>query len=196
METSTEEKIIQAAEKVFVRDGYDGARMQTIADEAEINKAILHYYFRSKEKLFQQVLVRKIKAFLPTILEIIETEMTILQKLEALVDGYLKMLSENPRLPMFVLFSTYRNPVILEQIPREVFHGLIGFIKKAIRNGELEKCDPEHLLVSIMGMCIFPYVAKPIASHVLGKSDDEYLLFLKHRKKEIMTLLRELVNES
>ncbi|MBK8503879.1 MAG: TetR/AcrR family transcriptional regulator [Saprospiraceae bacterium] len=194
METSTEEKIIQAAEKVFVRDGYDGARMQSIADEAEINKAMLHYYFRSKEKLFQQILTGKIKAFLPTILGIIQAEMTILQKFEAVVDGYLKMLSENPRLPIFILFSTYRNPVILEQLPREVFHGLIGFIKKAIRNGELKKVDPEHLLVSMMGMCVFPYVAKPIASHMLGKSDDEYLLFLRNRKKEIMTLLKELVN--
>lgn len=187
---------MQAAEKVFVRDGYDGARMQSIADEAEINKALLHYYFRSKEKLFQQVLVQKIKAFLPKIVGIIEAEMTILQKFEAIVDGYLKMLRDNPRLPMFVLFSTYRDPVILEQFPREVFHGLIASIKKAIRNGELKRVDPEHLLVSIMGMCIFPYVAKPIASHMLGKSDDEYLLFLRHRKKEIMTLLRELVNES
>lgn len=185
---------MQAAEKIFVRDGYDGARMQSIADEAEINKAMLHYYFRSKEKLFQQVLVQKINAFLPKIIGLVQAELTILEKFEAIVDGYLKMLTDNPRLPMFVLFSTYRNPVILEQFPQEVFHSLIGFIKKAIRSGELKKVDPEHLLVSIMGMCIFPYVARPIASHMLGKSDDEYLSFLRHRKKEIMTLLKELVN--
>jgi AcrR family transcriptional regulator len=194
LETSTEEKIIQAAEKVFVRDGYDGARMQSIADEAEINKAMLHYYFRSKEKLFQHILTGKIRAFLPTILEVIQTEMTILQKLEAVVDAYLIMLSKNPRLPMFILFSTYRNPAILEQLPREIFHGLIGIIKKAIKNRELKKVDPEHLIVSIMGMCIFPYVARPIASHMLGKADDEYLLFLKNRKREVMTLLIELVH--
>ena len=194
MESNTEDKIMQAAEKVFVRDGYDGARMQTIADEAEINKAMLHYYFRSKDKLFERVLVRKIKAFIPTITGIIQTEMAIIQKFEAIVDGYLKMLSDNPQLPMFVLFSTYRNPSILEQFPKEVFHGLIGLVKKAVKNGELKKVDPEHLLLSIMGMCIFPYVAKPIASHLLGKPDAEYHLFLKNRKREIMTIINELVN--
>ena len=193
MELSTEEKIIQAAEKVFIRAGYDGARMQDIADEAEINKALLHYYFRSKEKLFEQILQRKMMAFLPKIQLIVKTEMTVLDKFEGIVDGYLKMLSENPRLPIFLLFSTYRNPDILEHMPREVFNDLISFLRKAIKQGSLKKIDPEHLLLSIMGMCVFPFVARPIASHMLGKSDDQYLKFLKLRKKEIMSLLEELV---
>lgn len=193
MELSTEEKIIQAAEKVFIRAGYDGARMQDIANEAEINKALLHYYFRSKEKLFEQILQRKMKAFLPKIQLIVKTEMTVLDKFEAIVDGYLKMLSENPRLPIFLLFSAYRNPDILEHMPHEVFTDLISFLKQAIKQGALKKIDPEHLLLSIMSMCVFPFVARPIASHMLGKSDDQYIKFLKLRKKEIMSLLQELV---
>lgn len=193
MELSTEEKIIQAAELIFVRDGYDGARMQDIADEADINKALLHYYFRSKEKLFQQILKRKMQAFLPKIQLIVQTEMSVRDKLEAIVDGYLQMLFENPRLPIFVIFSAYRDPSILEHMPRPVFSDLMGFLRNAMKKGLLKKVDPEHLLVSIMGMCVFPFVAKPIASHMLGKPDEEYGRFLKNRKKEIMRILEELI---
>lgn len=193
MESNTEEKIILAAEKVFVRDGYDGARMQDIADEAEINKALLHYYFRSKEKLFEQILLQKIKTFLPKILVIVKTDMTVIEKFEAIVEGYLQMLQANPQLPMFVLFSIYRNNSFLDQMPREVFSSLLAFFKNSIKKGELKKLDPAQLLLSIMGMCIFPYVARPIASHMLGKTNEEYLDFLKNRKKEIMLILKELV---
>ncbi len=194
MEINTEDRILQAAEKIFVRDGYDGARMQDIADEAGINKALLHYYFRSKDKLFQQILMQKLQSFLPKILVIVDAEKTVLEKFEAIVDGYLQMLAANPQLPIFVLFSIYRNPSFLEHMPRELFSGLIDFFKKAIRKGELKKLDPEQLVLSIIGMCIFPFVAKPVASHMLGRSEEEYLDFLKNRKKEIMIVLRGLVN--
>ena len=188
-ELNTEDKIIKAAEKVFVRDGYDGARMQAIADEAEINKAMLHYYFRSKEKLFEQIIQRKMTAFLPKIQMILQTEMSVIDKLEAIVEGYLGMLTKNPQLPMFLLFSTYRNPDILQHMPRQVFGELVHFLNQAIKSGELTKVDPEHLVLSIMGMCIFPFVAQPIASHMLGKEKEEYIKFLKGRKKEIMKIL-------
>lgn len=184
MEVTTEDKIIQAAEKIFVRDGYDGARMQDIANEAEINKALLHYYFRSKEKLFQQILRRKMQAFLPKIQKIVHTDLPVLGKLEAIVEGYLQMLFANPRLPIFLIYSAYRDPSILEHMPREIFDDLIRFLRKAIKEGELKKVDPEQLVVSIMGMCVFPFVARPIASHMLGKDEEQYSIFLKKRKKK------------
>lgn len=192
MEFTTEDKIIQAAEKIFVRDGYDGARMQDIANEAEINKALLHYYFRSKEKLFQQILQRKMSTFLPKIQMIVKADMTVPAKLEAIVEGYLQMLFANPRLPIFLIYSAYRDPSILEHMPREIFDDLIGFLRKAIKQGEMKKVDPEQLIVSIMGMCVFPFVARPIASHMLGKDEEEYSRFLKKRKREILRILEEL----
>ena len=194
-ERSTEEKIVQAAEKIFVRDGYDGARMKDIAEEAGINKALLHYYFRSKANLFEKILHSKLSAFLPQVTMAVKGEASIHDKFEGLVDGYLNMLQSNPQLPMFILFSIYRNPDFAQRLPREIFTTLIAFFKKAMRAKQLKRVDPEHLLINIMSMCVFPYVARPMATHMMGKTTVEYNDFLAKRKKEILKVLHELVEK-
>ncbi len=196
MELDTEGKILMAAEKVFIRDGYDGARMQEIADEAEINKAMLHYYFRTKDKLFEQILKKKLMVFFPRVKDAVESDIGTLQKFEAIVDAYLDMLSDNPQLPMFILYSLNRNMAFLQFIPAGMGKVLTRFIRTAIRNGELKKTNPEHLLASLIGMCVFPYLAKPMICHLLDKSDREYDRFLQRRKGEIMNVIKGLVVNS
>lgn len=170
--------------------------MQDIANEAEINKALLHYYFRSKEKLFEHILQRKMKDFIPRIQAVLRKEMSVMDKLEGIVDGYLRMLSQNPRLPIFLLYSTYRNPAIMQHMPHEIFRDLIAFIDDAIQKKQLKKLDPSQFLLSLLGMCFFPFVAWPVASHMLEKSESEYVAFLKGRKVEIMKVIRELAYET
>lgn len=73
-EHHSEEAILKAAHAVFLRRGFYGTRMQEIADEACINKALLHYYFRSKDKIFEAVFLDSLKIFLPQILEILDSD--------------------------------------------------------------------------------------------------------------------------
>ena len=139
VETTTEQKILMAAEKIFIRDGMDGARMKDIAEEAGINKALLHYYFRSKENLFEKILQDKLMTFLPKVTSALQVKMSIRDKFEVLVDSYLGMLRENPKLPIFVLFSIYRNPAFTQKMPRDIFTVLVAFFKKEIRNKKLKR---------------------------------------------------------
>ncbi len=185
-DTTNETKILIAAEKEFIQKGYDGARMQKIADEAGINKAMLHYYFRSKEKLFTQVLLVKITEFLPKVGAAFHSENTLVKKIEIFVDSYLGLLADNPRLPMFVLSSIQKNPDFLRHIPNHFIQGIIEYFQLEIDNGNVNPVDPRHFILSIIGMCIFPYIGRPMAQHLLSMTDSEYQVFLESRKPELL----------
>lgn len=106
----TETRILEAAKKVFIRKGLDGSRMQEIANEAGINKALLHYYFRSKQKLFEAVFSYAFIKFLPKVTEVLNADMPFLKKIEIFIDNYIDLLIENPFLPIFILNELYRQP--------------------------------------------------------------------------------------
>src|SRR3954452_616752 len=107
---STEEKILNAAKKVFLTKGMDGARMQDIADEAGINKALLHYYFRSKDKLFEQIFLKVTTSFLPKIFLILKGEDTLFEKIERFCEVYITQIIKTPYVPIFILNEINRQP--------------------------------------------------------------------------------------
>ncbi len=185
---NTENQILIAARDVFIVKGYEGARMQEIADQAGINKALLHYYFRSKEKLFEAVFSEVAANLFPAMKHLLEAEIGIKEKITFFVKMYLKALHENPFIPAFVIntlnsnpesFLKYIkksgvNPILLQtQIEDEVSRGLIRTIKA------------EHLLVNIIAMCIFPFVARPIVQTIFNMEHDEYQAYLEDRGNEI-----------
>ncbi len=185
---NTENQILIAARDVFIIKGYEGARMQEIADQAGINKALLHYYFRSKEKLFEAVFSEVAANLFPAMKHLLEAEIGIKEKITFFVKMYLKALHENPFIPAFVIntlnsnpesFLKYIkksgvNPILLQtQIEDEVSRGLIRTIKA------------EHLLVNIIAMCIFPFVARPIVQTIFNMEHDEYQAYLEDRGNEI-----------
>src|SRR5258706_4583523 len=100
---TTEERILDAARKVFVRNGMSGARMQDIADEAGINKALLHYYFKNKRKLFEEIFMEAADELFPRINKIFRSEESLFVKIERFCDEYISVVLENPYLPLFVL---------------------------------------------------------------------------------------------
>ena len=124
--SSTEEKIKQAAKKVFLQKGYAGTRTRDIAEEAGINLALLNYYFRSKQKLFEVVILEKIQKLLITILPAIHDESTTIEeKIDLVVSNYIDMLTENPDLPIFILselqkgsFEAFPAVPIVEQVKK------------------------------------------------------------------------------
>lgn len=185
---NTENQILIAARQVFILKGYEGARMQEIADHAGINKALLHYYFRSKEKLFEAVFSEVASNLFPAMKQILETELGLKEKITMFIHIYLKALAENPFIPAFVINTLNTNPynflkyikksglnpkLLQKQIDEEVVLGLIRPIKA------------EHLLVNIIAMCIFPFVARPIVQNIFGMNTDEYQAYLDSRQSEV-----------
>ncbi len=182
---STEEKIKAAARKVFTLKGYAATRTRDIAEEAGINLALLNYYFRSKEKLFELVAAEKIQQLFGLIGPVINDRSTSLQtKLERIATAYIDTLSEHPDLPLFVLSEIRRKPEWLSgRIPIGEMVRKSSFVQQV-----REKCPgihPIHFLMNILGMCVFPFVSSPvfIAAGVIDNNGFKKLL--EERKKLI-----------
>ena len=186
---TTEKTILEAAKKIFLVKGFDGARMQEIADEAGMNKALLHYYFRSKDKLFDAIFQEAFQQFLPKVAEIMMTEKPLFEKIEFFIDSYITMLSNNPHLPVFVMHEINRNPERLINIMKSsgVKPEILGLmIQKEIDAGTIRPINPVHLIINILGMCLFPYMGRPIIQgFIFNNNSEAYQKFLSERKEEI-----------
>ncbi len=189
IDDSAERKILEAAKRVFQHKGMFGARMQEIADEAGINKAMLHYYFRSKDKLFDAVFQDAAKNFFSKIRELISVDKPLFEKIEYFVENYLELLLQNAFIPAFIITEVHQNPDRIKNMflqsgvnPELIFS---NDIKSAISLGIIHPIDPKQLIINIVGLCVFPVAAKPIITNMLKLREDEYQLFIEVRKKEV-----------
>ncbi|MFN8254858.1 MAG: TetR/AcrR family transcriptional regulator [Bacteroidales bacterium] len=187
---NTEEKILEAAKEVFLEKGSDGTRMQEIADRAGINKSLLHYYYRSKEKLFGAVFKFAFSQFLPRIYDIFSNEKDLFVFIRQFVAVYIDTITKNPFIPMFILGEINKNKpglflslLKISGINPEFFRERI---KKEINAGKIKPIDPNQLIVNTIGMCVFPFIARPLLEVVLFNKDTEaYDNFIESRKTEV-----------
>jgi AcrR family transcriptional regulator len=187
---TTEERILKAAKKVFVQKGMAGARMQDIADEAGINKAMLHYYFRNKEKLFEVIFVEAAGKLFPRINAIFSSDQPLFEKIESFCEEYISMITDNPYLPLFVLNEINQDP---EYFMQKVLSGktrpqpekFLQQIEREIKKGTIKRISPLQLLMNLLSMTIFPFVAKPMFMKNLGLDELQFLSIMEQRKKEI-----------
>lgn len=186
---NTEQKILAAARQVFIEKGMDGARMQDIADRAGMNKALLHYYFRSKEKLFEMVFMEQASQFLPKVGSIMMSDAPLFTKIEQFVEVYIDKLTENPFMPLFILNELNRQPesFILKiwgekRPPVQMF--AMQVVEEA-KKGTIRPIEPPQLIVNMVSMCIFPFVAKPMIKWVTQMDDEAFTQFIQKRKTEV-----------
>jgi AcrR family transcriptional regulator len=186
---NTEEKILNAAQTVFIHKGMDGARMQEIADEAGINKALLHYYFRTKEKLFGAIFKKVFMQIFPNIMAMVHSKLPIENKLEIFIEKYIDLLQKNPFLPTFILKEMNRDPDFLASIlksngvhPKEIF----AMFEKEMDAGRIRRMDPCDLLINILSLSIFPIAAKPLMTIMFFENDKKaYDEFISKRKETV-----------
>ena len=193
-EISTEDKILLAASKVFTEKGFAGARTRDIADEAGINLALLNYYFRSKEKLFDQVMKVKIVLLFGKIIPIISNEKTTIEeKIDLASEKYFELLSKNPNLPLFVISEIQKkNSDIKSILPVEKIlmnSVIIQQIKE--KNPEL---NPFHFLLNFLGMTVFPFLARPVFQNFHIMNDDEFQKFVEERKTLVPQWIKLILN--
>ena len=186
---NTENQIRNAAREVFISRGFEGARMQEIADHAGINKALVHYYFRSKEKLFDAVFSEVAANLFPAMKQVIEAELGIKEKITFFIKIYLKVLHENPFIPAFVINTLNTNPErFLKYIKKSGINPM--YLQKQIDDeaaqGLIRQVKAEHLVVNIIAMCIFPFVARPIVQNIFDMTDEKYQQYLESRQNEII----------
>ena len=186
---NTEKRILEAARKVFHIKGFSGARMQEIADEAKINKAMLNYYYRSKDKLFEAVFREAAQDFFPKVFQLVNSDLPFFEKIEFFVESYLSFLQNNMCIPGFILNELAQNPQRLKDFfaenkikPPEKF---LQEINDAVNSGLIIPIEPQTLILNILSLCIFPVVAKPIIETVFNLNEENYNLMIEARKKEV-----------
>jgi len=180
-EPETQRRILCSAEKVFYRQGYDGARMQEIADEAGINKALLHYYFRSKERLFDAVFSDAVLRLVPPVFAVMNINAPLMDKVRAFVDAYFSTVVNNPFLPGFVVHEMHRNPSRFSEIIQ------------GAESGKLVPMEAEQFMLNLLSLCAFPFVAAGAMQAVSGKNDTEYQQLLEERRQLIPEWMTRLV---
>lgn len=158
---STEDKIKAAASVVFTQKGYAATRTRDIAEASGINLALLNYYFRSKEKLFDIVMHEKMNKFFGVVAGVVEDSSTTLEeKTATIVNNYLDMLSANPDLPIFILSEIRANPArfaLRFPLSRIVDSEFMKQIKK-----KRPDLHPVQFLMNLLGLIVFPFIMKPV----------------------------------
>ena len=193
-EISTEDKILLAASKVFTEKGFSGTRTRDIADEAGINLALLNYYFRSKEKLFDQVMKVKIVLLFGQIIPIVTNQKTSLdEKIDLATEKYFEILSKNPNLPLFIISEIQKkNSDITTYLP----------IEKVVKDAHIIKqiqerkpdANPFHFLINYLSMTVFPFVARPILNGFNVMNEVEFKTFVNERRKLIPVWIKAMLD--
>ena len=191
-----ETQILNAATDVFLEKGKDGATMQDIAARAGVNKALLHYYFRSKDRLYEKVFARQVDEFFGRFAELIPQTDDIREFLESFVSNYIDRLVAHPQLPGFMLWEIKQGGATAGKLIRKkVFRGrksgtpLDSVIQKAVRDGTIRPVDPANFILNLISMCIFPVVGRPVIEKILPEVRITSPEFLEKRKKEILALV-------
>jgi AcrR family transcriptional regulator len=185
-DSTTEERIRVAARKLFTRHGYDAVKTRDIAAESGINLALLNYYFKSKEKLFEKIMQENMKEFMQGISGIVNDEQTNLEsKIKRLVEYYLDMLMSNPDMPLFVLSHAKKKGSKLNF--RETFaqSHFMKQIQEAVKEGKIAPINPLNLMLNIVGLSIFPFIGRHIFQNEKGITEDAFIALMAERKKMI-----------
>ena len=186
---TTEGQILEAAKNVFQRKGMDGSRMQEIADEAGINKALLHYYYRSKQMLFEAVFKNAFSLMAPQLNSILNDDSSIEDKISHFTHNYLTFMNKHPYLPKFIIMEVNRNPDFLSKV-----QGIAGFpslekfkkqVESEVSNGTIKPVKAEQLFINIMALNIFPFVAKPMIKAFVNIDDKTFKQLMDERKTAV-----------
>mgnify|MGYP003640276855 CR=1 FL=1 len=190
---NTEEQILNAAKNVFQSKGMDGARMQEIADKAGINKAMLHYYYRSKQLLFEAVFKHAFSILAPQLNNILNDDSSIEDKVKNFTFNYISFVSQHPYLPNFIIQELNRNPdFILKIKENEGFPNLSKFkiqVNKEIEEGIIKPISAEQLFINILALNIFPFVATPLIMAFSNVDRQAYKKLMEERKIEVANFI-------
>ncbi|MDO9578496.1 MAG: helix-turn-helix domain-containing protein [Candidatus Cloacimonadales bacterium] len=185
--TKAEEKIFSAAKEEFIEKGFDGARMQAIADRAGISKAALHYYYRSKEKLFKKVVNFIFNMVFNSVKQKIEEKLSFEEKVHFIISMYIDTILQHKHMAFFLFSELMKHPQILDELikKQEKITTLSAAYQAELEKGKIRSIEPRHLILNVVSMCIYPILGSPLIIRILGFSKTEYDAFLQERKEQV-----------
>lgn len=201
-EAATEQRILDAARTVFLRRGTAGARMQEIAHEASVNQALLHYYFRSKERLSAAIFQQIASRIFPALAQTLGADIPLDDKIDRLIEIYLDNLSRNLFVPGYLISELHHHPERVQQLlsgaigtdPKIIMPALLKNLERQInervQQGTMRPIKPQQFMINLISLCVFPFAARPMLSIMFGMDDAAFLRFVDQRKKEVPQFFR------
>ncbi|MGA1977342.1 MAG: TetR/AcrR family transcriptional regulator [Bacteroidales bacterium] len=187
-ERQTEEKIFDAATEVFTEKGMDGARMQDIADQAGINKALLHYYYRTKDRLFDAVFEKVAGKVFARFAPVFDENISLENKIRFFYREHIAFLQQNPRLPAFLLNEINRNPARIKKLLRNIdvrkfWETLEKQHRDEFKKYNITQESMPQIMTIIASISVFPFVAQGIIEGIFEKMGIDFDQYLEERKK-------------
>jgi TetR/AcrR family transcriptional regulator len=196
-DAGTEARILDAARAVFTSRGTAGARMQEIADRAGVNSALLYYYFRSKDALAERVFLDAASRLFAAVAPLAASGNTVEELVRGFVHNYIDSVRQAPFLPGYVVGEMHQHPARMQALiarvfgalPTQVGHALVerigGLIMHGVATGTIRPQPPRQLLVSVLALCVMPFVARPMIMEAFALDDPGFDAFLDERKREL-----------
>lgn len=186
---NTETEILIAAKEIFQQKGMAGARMQEIADKAKINKALLHYYYRSKQLLFEAVFKSAFSLLAPQLNKVLNDDSDLFEKIRKFTENYVSFVIKHPYLPNFVIQELNKNPEFVQKLRSEKnFPSIEKFklqVSDAINQGIIKPIETEQLFINIISLNIFPFIGEPLLMALVNVDKESYNKILENRKTEV-----------
>lgn len=196
--TDLEKQILASAEELFLAKGFAATSTTDIARHAGCNQALVHYYYRTKEKLFQQIFMQKIEMILTMISEPLRSETDFFDKLRHCINLYFDTLNNNRQIPFLIMNELIinrerrefiRQNLILNHQRQAIYYNLCDSVKTEIAKGTIRDIDPFDLLLNIISLTVSTFVFLPIYTDLLEKDSEAQMKFIEHRKEEIFRVI-------
>ena len=186
--TEVQQKIVEAARDLFVKKGLKGTTVRDIAVAAGTNVAMVNYYFRTKENLFEKILEEAFKTLAEKVFSLIDSDLNFFDLIRKWVYSYYEILSEHSYLPIFVLSELSHNPERLKekfklQNPYQVYAKFAIRINEEEKKGTINPMSIPDFLLNVISLSIFPFISAPLATQLLNFSEEDYKKMLfQHRE--------------
>jgi AcrR family transcriptional regulator len=192
----TERMILDAAERLFLEKGFAMTSTIEIAKEANCNQALVHYYFRSKENLFQSIFEKKIKILISNFEENSQKELTFEERVTRTIESHFEMVRANPKLPFLIFNELITNPSRLNslkekiiELPKAVLILLQNELRQEVKAGRVHPMEITDLILSIISLNVMLFLTSPIWKTITGMSDEDFEALVEHRKKEHVRII-------
>jgi TetR/AcrR family transcriptional regulator len=190
LDEATSRRIKEAARGVFLSKGYDGATMQAIADVSRVNKALLHYYYRSKDKLFLLIFKEELQLFVqPSFDALKESGTGLADRLQTLTDNMIGLITKSPELPLFLMSEFQRNPGLIQGLLEEL--RIPAMTHEARRLFKSRAIDIDELLIAIFSLLFFPVMSASMFRSLLELSPKRWADIQRHQAALAKEMIRD-----
>lgn len=193
--------IVSSARKLFMQNGYRCTSMREIAKDANVNLALVNYYFKSKEILFDIIFNEAFKNMTNQLDMKLFSGNSVKENIKSFIDSYTEGLIENPEIPGFIFQEMYKNPDVIvsrvknSEIVQRFIKAFFYSLNKDMKEGRVRKIEnPFGLLLNIISMCAFPFIGKPIVEKVIVSDEDEFKKIMRERKKDIIDIFQSYIS--